>query len=246
MLRTKAKNAVPAPFVQASLRGLGAVRAARNRGHAVECPLCAGTYGRFIPFNGQKGVMCPRCRSMPRHRKMWLFFERTGILNRPARVLHVAPEPQLEHRLRQMKGIDYVSADLLRPEAMLRIDITRTGLQEGSFDAVICAHVFEHVKEDTVAMRELRRITRSGGWAILDAPVDWALEDTYEDWSITNPKDRRTHFGQWDHVRKYGRTYPDLLRAAGWNVEVDPLSFTAEEQERYGLGNDVIYWCEAS
>jgi len=40
------------------------------------------------------------------------------------------------------------------------------------------------------------------------------MEKTYEDFSITSPKEREIHFGQDDHVRQYGEDYPERLQKA--------------------------------
>jgi hypothetical protein len=65
--------------------------------------------------------------------------------------------------------------------------------------------------------------------------VDESRDDTLEDWSVTDPAGRSRLFGQWDHVRMYGRNFPDLLRAEGWEVDVRPMRLTAAESARYGI-----------
>jgi len=167
---------------------------------------------------------------------MWLFFQsRTDLFTGRLRVLHIAPEWQLERWLRARSDLDYVTADLLRKDVDLRLDVTRPDLPDESFDVVLCSHVLEHVDDDRLAMRELRRITKSSGWAILTAPVSPEMPDTYEDWTITSEAGRLAAFGQEDHVRVYGRTFPDLLRAEGWNVDVRPMPLSADASRRYGV-----------
>jgi SAM-dependent methyltransferase len=240
-LRSRLMDAIP-PVL---LRGMRAVRASaysfQARGDAVECPLCSGTFSEFLYRRGQ--MLCPRCRSLPRHRKLWLFFERSGLLERPTRLLHFAPEPQMQRRLLSVPSVDYVSADLFRRGVTMKLDLTAIDLPDDDFDAVICVHVLEHVTDDDAAMRELRRVTKPGGWAIIDVPVQWDREETFEDWSVTDPRGREKVFGQSDHVRIYGRTYPERLRRAGWNVELHPLEFTDEERARFGLNTAPIYFC---
>lgn len=81
---------------------------------------------------------------------------------------------------------------------------------------ILCSHVLGHVRDANVAMRELNRVLSPSGFALLDAQVNSDLAETYEDWTITTPEGRAAAFGQWDHVRWFGRNYPDLLRAAGF------------------------------
>ena len=42
---------------------------------------------------------------------------------------------------------------------------------DGTFDLVLCNHVLEHIEDDQVAIKELARVLRPGGIAILQAPV---------------------------------------------------------------------------
>jgi SAM-dependent methyltransferase len=246
ILRNRVRQALP-PRMTASLRrALMAFRSFRARGDAVWCPVCERSFGRFLPYNEREFAMCPGCGCLERHRLLWLFLDREAdLFSKQLRLLHIAPEPQLKHRLQAKANLDYISGDLFDPEAMLKIDVTNINLPDASFDAVICSHVMEHVADDGKAMRELLRIVRPGGWGILDAPVDWSREDTFEDWTVTEPKDRERVFGQWDHVRIYGRTYPDLLAGAGWEVNLDPISLEIEEERRMGLRTkmDRIYFC---
>ena len=234
---------------RSSLARTGAERAAKavrnrvqvigSRGAQVICPLCEQSWAHFVSRNRGKRVaaVCPGCRSLERHRMFWLFFQRsTDVLSAPLRLLHFAPEPQLEHRLRSLPLLDYVTADLLREDVDLRLDVAAMAdLPDESFDVVLCSHVLEHVPDDAAAMRELLRITRVGGWALLTAPVEDDREATYEDWSVTTPSGRRTAFGQSDHVRRYGRNFPDLLGAQGWGVESVPLRLTGEESRVFGI-----------
>jgi len=80
---------------------------------------------------------------------------------------------------------------------------------------VMCNHVLEHVPDDRKAMRELRRVLRPNGWAILLVP-DVHAEATVEDPTITDPAERLRLFGQADHVRRYGRDYLQRLADAGF------------------------------
>ena len=224
-----------------------AVSSVVHRGTQVECPVCGGSFRRFLRFKGRKGAQCPRCRTMERHRLLTLFLKRETDLfdGQPKRLLHVAPEWYMQKHLKKIPGVQYVSGDLLSPHAMIALDVTDLPFRDGWFDVVMCSHVLEHVDDSDLAMRELFRVLRPGGWGILDAPVDWDREDTYEDWSVTDPADRERVFGQRDHVRLFGRTYPQLLDRAGFDVHLDEYALQPGERERYGLRTDMdhIWMC---
>ena len=169
---------------------------------------------------------------------LWLYLEReTDLFTRPQRVLHVAPESYLRTRLEAVHGSGYVHGDIADPDN--RIDVTRLDLPDSCFDVVICSHVLEHVPDDRAAVREFARVLAPGGWAILDAPVDHSRATTYEDAAVTTPRGRRRHFGQWDHVRVYGRDFLELLCSGGLRVDVAAFRPVDEEEQRYGLRPDL-------
>lgn len=226
---------LPARALRGIRRAIAGLEKARSRGDAVFCNLCGGTFKAFRAFNGRPSARCPACRSLERHRLVWSVFEDQHLLDQPIRLLHIAPEPQLSKRLAAIPHVDYVSGDLMDKEVMMRIDVTRIDLQDASFDAVICSHVLEHVDDADAAMTELLRILTPGGWAILDTPVDWERENTYEDQSLTSHAERQAAFGQWDHVRIFGRDFPDLLRKAGWQVSLEQ-PFQGQEAEARQIG----------
>src|SRR5690606_30324446 len=97
------------------------------------------------------------------------------------------------------------------PLADVKADICNLPFDDNSFDFILCNHVLEHIPDDEKAMRELYRILKSGGTGIFQIPQDLNRETTFEDSSITDRKERAKIFGQYDHVRIYGRDYFDKL-----------------------------------
>ena len=130
------------------------------------------------------------------------------------RLLHVAPERQMSHLFRQERSVDYLSADLSSALAMEKMDITDIQYPSNSFDVIYCSHVLEHIPNDRQAMRELCRVLRPDGWAILQVPI--LVESTLEDPTVTSPEERERLYGQHDHVRAYGLDYKDRLVEAGF------------------------------
>jgi SAM-dependent methyltransferase len=152
----------------------------------------------------------------------WLYLtDRTDLLDGPKRVLHVAPEECIGRQLKRLPNISYLSADYDSTQAMERMDITDIGHPDGTFDVVICNHVLVYIEDDLKAMREIHRILCEGGWALLQVPIDWDREETFEDPAITDPRARHRVFGQYDHVRIYGRDYQRRLEGAGFEVSRD-------------------------
>jgi SAM-dependent methyltransferase len=117
----------------------------------------------------------------------------------------------------------YLCADLDAQKGGLVLNIEAIELGDGSVDTFLCNHVLEHV-DDFRALGELRRVLAPGGRAILTVPVVMTWAETYETPAATDPGLRRLHYGQHDHIRRYGRDFPDRVAAAGFRVDTHAAS----------------------
>lgn len=214
------------------------------------CPCCGGRFGRFLPAGGavkRPNRKCPGCGSLERHRAVWLYVKsRTNLLSADLRLLHFAPMPALHSILGSMPNLHYITADLNSPRAALKMDITDILFRDDVFDAVLCIHVLEHVEDDRRAMREVFRVLKPGGWAILHSPVDPARDRTLEEPGIVTAEERERLYGQKDHVRAYGCDYKDRLEEAGFRVTLDDYVRTLgpEVIARHRLGRELgLYFC---
>jgi SAM-dependent methyltransferase len=220
----------------------------RHRGSEVACPICGGRFDRFKDAWNRPDALCWRCGSHERHRAQWLLLTQRRDLLQARSMLHFAPEWCLRRRLEPLageQGLRYVTADIDPAGVDLRLDLTALDLPDAAFEAVICSHVLEHVPDDAVAMRELRRVTAPGGWCLVMVPLDLTREATYEDPSIVAPEDRVRAFWQPDHVRLYAPDVADRLRAAGFEVQTirpDDLGRDAARRARL-LASDWLFLC---
>jgi SAM-dependent methyltransferase len=182
-----------------------------------ECPIC-GYHGAFEPFGvvPRPNAMCPNCGALERHRQFKLMLDRTELPHPGSSLLHFAPEAAITRLVRPLCE-KYVTADLMRDDVDLNLDIEAIDLPDGSFDWVICSHVLEHVN-DIAALGELYRILKPGGIALLMVPIVEGWETSYEDYTVTEESARLLHFGQRDHVRRYGRDFRDRVRRAGFEL----------------------------
>ncbi len=202
-------------------------------GTAVHC-LCCGRKARtFAPSSVQQSVKCPFCGSVPRHRLLAYYFRRRTLPG--TTVLHIAPEPCLGSLLASL-GFRVITADLAQRGVQVRLDVTRLPFGEASFDGVICNHVLEHVPDDVSALREICRVLRPGGWAVLNVPIQHQRTVTYEDWSLTTPEERLRAFGFGEHVRIYGRDYQQRCENAGLRTDFIYPAAELSEAERRQLG----------
>lgn len=220
-------------------------------GNKVECPVCGSHFRKFLPYGygvAMDNRLCPKCLSLERHRLLWLYLkEKTNFFTAPLKVLHFAPEQPFLNRFKSLENLDYTTADLDSPIADLHLDVTDIQQPDNTFDVVICNHVLEHVSDANKAFAEIKRILKSNGWAILLVPINPDV-DTFEDPSITDPNERERLFGQYDHVRQFGRDYADVLRKAGFDVTEDRLYYELPESQRERMhlarrGEEIIYRC---
>lgn len=221
------------------------------KGNEVECPVCESHFSKFVPYGrvARANALCPNCLALERHRLMWLYLkQKTNFFQSGQEVLHIAPELCFIKRFEEVQGDQYITADLESPLAKVKMDIHEMPFEDNRFDVAFCNHVMEHVADDIQSMKEILRVLKPGGWAIIQIPIFHPVPDvTFEDDTVTDPKEREKLFGQDDHVRLYGKDYPDRLRQAGFEVVEDDFvhSLSHEEQRRYALPMDeVIYLCK--
>jgi len=211
------------------------------RGSKHTDPIDGKSYRKFLPYGYEQvrpNVLAPGTLSLERHRLFWLYLtNETDFFQRPQRALHFAPEQAFLKRFRKLEHIDYVTTDLESPIADVKADICELPFADQSFDTIICNHVLEHIPDDHKAMQELFRVLKPGGMAILQVPYEQERSTTFEDDSITDPKERARIFGQYDHVRVYGMDYFDKLSEVGFDVSAVDYTkeFSTEEIERYRL-----------
>ena len=216
------------------------------KGDTYEDPIDGKRFKKFLPYgyeNQRENVLSPSTLSLERHRLLWLYLKNeTGFFTDNLKVLHFAPEQAFYKRFRKLKNLEYTTTDLNSPLADVKADICDLPFKSESYDFILCNHVLEHIPDDTQAMKELYRVLKPGGTAILQIPQDLNRRETFEDNSITSRKERAKIFGQYDHVRVYGRDYFDKLRSIGFKVEeVDYTSqLNASEIDRYRLSKGEI------
>ena len=216
------------------------------RGDTYEDPIDGKSFRSFLPYgyeNPRENVLSPSTLSLERHRLLWLFLkERTNFFTAPLHVLHFAPEQAFYKRFKKLNNLTYVTTDLNSPLADVKADICNLPFKDNTFDVILCNHVLEHIPNDTKAMEELYRVLKPGGWGVFQIPQDLSREFTYEDDSITDKVERAKIFGQYDHVRIYGRDYFNKLRSVGFKVnEVDfTKELNQEKITRYRLASGEI------
>ncbi|MFC5196433.1 class I SAM-dependent methyltransferase [Bizionia hallyeonensis] len=216
------------------------------KGNTYTDPIDGKSFKAFLPYgygNQRDNVLSPSTLSLERHRLLWLYLQNdTDFFTAKKSVLHFAPEQCFLKRFQKLNNLNYTTTDLESPIADVKADICSLPFEDNSYDIILCNHVLEHIPDDTKAMQELFRVMKPGGYGIFQIPQDLNRDSTFEDDSITDKKERAAIFGQYDHVRIYGRDYFDKLRNVGFKVE--ELDYTSKlsdaEIERYCLAKGEI------
>lgn len=184
-------------------------------GDRVACNVCGRTARSWR--RGVENGRCPNCGCPSRTRLLWRYLVTVAAKHDDWNVVHFAPEPPLERRLRTWGARAYRTCDLRGTHVDLNADLQRLPFPDGSYDLVVCSHVLEHVPDDRAAMRELRRICSSRGRVLIMVPLD-PSSPTAEDLSDLPPLERKRRFGEIDHLRMYGSDLVELLTTAGFAV----------------------------
>lgn len=206
-------------------------------GSAMHCPVCARSFRRFRSAGRKRqrrtNAVCPFCASRERDRLAFLFLRDMAV---GGPILHIAPEACLAPRLRQLAEGRYVCADLLRKDVDECFDVMAIPHPKGAFHGVYCSHVLQDVGDDRLALAELFRILRPGGWAIVNVPVKAERTVDHQDAPL-NPRSAADPRPA-EHLRTYGADFAERMAAVGFDVRVIDAAdlASADERTRLGLG----------
>lgn len=213
------------------------------------CPLCESYLRAFKPWGIKRrsNARCPVCGSLERHRLDWLAIKTNiNLISSfaPQKMLHVAPEKTLAIKFNSIRGLEYISADLSNPAAMIKMDITDIHFEANHFDFIYCSHVLEHIVEDRLAISELYRVLKIGGRAIINVPIE--TEKTFEDPSVNSPEERTRIYGHPSHVRNYGMDFIERLENVNFRVDILTVQEIIEPKNIFRMGiieSDKVFLC---
>ena len=186
-------------------------------------PIDGKSFRKFLSYGYtklRKNALSPSTLSLERHRLLWLYLKNETVLfEKKIKLLHFAPEQAFYKRFKKLRNIQYDTIDINSPLAKIKADICDLPIKENTYDFILCNHVLEHVLDDNKAMSELYRVLKKGGTGIFQVPIDMKREKTFQDDSITDKLERNKIFGQYDHVRVYGKDYFKKLEDTGFKVQ---------------------------
>ena len=209
----------------------------REKEGKVYCPCCGKHFAQFkderyytdekhynpaLFSNSRQDVMCDFCRSAPRHRIIAEWAQKNISILKDSRILYFAPELSMMLWFKR-HGIRVKTADLFDKRADLKLDLNSLDIPDESEDIVFCNHVLEHVPDYNVALSELHRILRNSGMLIICFPVDKESEDVREE-ATDSAEERIRLYGQYDHLRVFGKNSKKMLESAGFEVDTIDLA----------------------
>ena len=225
-------------------------------GRKKQCYICKKTFLKFKPY--KNGVYSPfikelevigsdplnfgcyYCGAHDRERHLFMYFDKLKFwkLFKGKNVLHFAPEKHLRIKLKDLVKANYIQADL-NPQnnEIYKIDITEISFPDMTFDFVICNHVLEHIPNDLKALKEIYRVLRTRGKAILQTPFSKMIQNSFEDPRINSDELRERFYGEIDHYRIYGIDFFQKLKSVGFKLNIiknDEL-FSNEECYKFGV-----------
>jgi len=211
-------------------------------GNKFYCPNCDTSFKKMLPCGinqkilnelevigsgFRRNCLCPRCNSIDRERLIYLYLkEKTNVFTENITMLHVAPRNSLKKIFKKHKNIKYIAGDKYElgynyTKDVIRIDLTSLKFDDEFYDVIVCNHVLEHIEDDLKALKEIHRVLKKDGFAILQVPISTKLEKTLEG-IAQNEEERLLQYGQKDHFRIYAKDY--FLKLESCNFVVNKIN----------------------
>lgn len=163
----------------------------REAQELVSCPICSAI------FKNPDSDVCPGCGSRARHRQIYDAIAQVGNPFTGRRVLaNFANSVEKQFIL---KGSSELLNFDVRPvgEVDMQMDIQQMSpIKSSDYDGFLAVHVLNHVKDDVLALKEIFRVLKPGGVALLTIPYR-------EDESTTQLTNVTEHYGV-QSLEKYG------------------------------------------
>jgi SAM-dependent methyltransferase len=202
------------------------------------CNICGWT-DRFLRLDrGREGTICRNCGSTSRNRAVAFVMARVVDEDQAAfrwkyrlttRMLESSARGALAMYFRlkfDYYGTEYDPAKIAAgTNPRHYADFQSLHYDNDTFDFVVASDVFEHIRRDAEAMREVARVLKPGGHLILTVPYDHERVHTIQRVDASGPADVHLlppqYHGGGGHTlayREYGRDLSNLLSASGFFV----------------------------
>ncbi|HMP24891.1 MAG TPA: class I SAM-dependent methyltransferase [Saprospiraceae bacterium] len=221
-------------------------------GNKYYCNCCNKSFRKFLSKGNirRQNAKCPYCSSLERTRLLDLYLDKTLKIyeKNGIKILHFAPEDCLFKKLSSL-DIEYIDGDINPNYARNIIDITNIGFTDNYFDLIICSHVLGHVPDEEKAIKEMYRVLKYNGLAIVLTLINPNLKNTFEDCNIKQPADKLKYYGEPDLCRLHGLDFGNRLMKQGFSVKQidyrEQLPSAVVVKNSLGNGErELIYECK--
>lgn len=223
-------------IVRSTPLGLAWFKLSHRGDRYFNCPVCQYN-GPFVTLQAVYGerlhAECPQCGALERHRLLSLVLDGVEKIYslKDKTVLHFAPEPFFQRRFKAFTS-DYTTSDLVMRNVDMRVDLANMPFATASQDFVFASYILQYVPDDMQALREIHRVLRPGGIAIL--PVTIVAAKTIE-----YPEPNMHESG--GHIRAPGFDYYDRFKQVFNRVDLHASSDFPEKYQTY-VYEDRTHW----
>jgi SAM-dependent methyltransferase len=216
------------------------------RGDDIYCPFCSGFYkAQKFSITKESSTVCPVCSSTEDERTVLLFLlAKTRLLSGELNILIIAEEGVLTRFFENFPNAE-VRKYSTRGDFIIR-DKRGMDFEAGYFDIIVCNYILEKHPSPQILLKDIKRILKSDGIAVLQANVDENREETAE-YSHMYYKDRLLLYDIPGNMRRYGKDYGGILKSFGLNMS--KLKFTSgfESLPEYSFDkNEILYLAHIS
>lgn len=218
----------------------------------VICWVCGNPVAEFLPYGiPPRPGRCPHCGAKPRNRAVHWYLREVvrPRLDAHSEVLEAGGSRFAVEQLccrRVIGDARYTFIDIRTlgfhrsvraPHRFIRMDVTRMGFADESFDVILCNHTLPYVRRDREALGEIFRCLKTDGLAMLDSSHTSGRTLPVSEYRRAHPELGDEYFAENGDQWVYGRDYLERLEDAGFQVRVDELfeSSSAEFRRRHGL-----------
>ncbi len=212
---------------------------AEQKNNRASCNIC-GSASNFIRQELQReGFLCSNCSASSRHRAVVYVLGKcmgTGSIplvawpsRKEIRMLESSGRGSypmiLKEKFEYLNTEYHPDAALMRQPSSRYADFQQLAFPDQHFDYVVATDVFEHIREDERAFREVYRVLKDNSTFILTVPYDREREKTLVRVKTEGDKDifllppeYHGGGGQTLAYRTYGRDLLDRMRECGFSV----------------------------
>jgi SAM-dependent methyltransferase len=178
------------------------------------CNICDWSGSAFEGVEHCESSACPDCGSIARDRFVNFLATNLQRTRRGASIIETSPRLGQDYRIYMKRLFQFRTGDfdLVSHKGDLFLDLQDINLPSDSIDIFITAHVLEHVPDYVSATKELFRVVKPGGMAVVAVPLLNGV--------TRQPAEPEYHEDQTLVHWRFGWDLKDQLEAAGFGVDI--------------------------